>query len=71
MLAKVTSVIGEAGANIMEVSHQRLFGHVEAKSTDLDVVMETRDRPHVDVVIAKLTASGFKTKLLDTGLMDA
>ncbi len=70
MLAKVTSVIGEAGANIMEVSHQRLFGHVEAKSTDLDVVMETRDRPHVDDVIARLTAAGFKTKLLDTGLMD-
>jgi threonine dehydratase len=71
LLAKVTSVIGEAGANIMEVSHQRLFGHVEAKSTDLDVVMETRDRAHVDDVMAKLTAAGFKTKLLDTGLMDA
>jgi threonine dehydratase len=70
MLAKVTNVIGEAGANIMEVSHQRLFGHVEAKSTDLDVVMETRDRPHVDDVIARLTAAGFKTKLLDTGLME-
>ena len=55
----------------MEVSHQRLFGHVEAKSTDLDVVMETRDRPHVDDVIARLTAAGFKTKLLDSGLMDA
>ncbi len=70
LLAKVTAVIGEAGANIMEVSHQRLFGHVEAKATDLDVVMETRDRPHVDDVIARLTAAGFKTKLLDSGLMD-
>jgi threonine dehydratase len=70
MLAKVTNVIGTAGANIMEVSHQRLFGHVEAKSTDLDVVMETRDRAHVDDVIAKLAAAGFKSKLLDTGLME-
>ncbi|MGE0658151.1 MAG: threonine ammonia-lyase [Reyranellaceae bacterium] len=70
LLAKVTAVIGEAGANIMEVSHQRLFGHVEAKSTDLDVVMETRDSKHVDDVIARLEASGFKTKLLDTGLME-
>jgi threonine dehydratase len=70
LLAKVTNVIGTAGANIMEVSHQRLFGHVEAKSTDLDVVMETRDRAHVDDVIAKLAAAGFKSKLLDTGLME-
>jgi threonine dehydratase len=70
MLARVTNVIGAAGANIMEVSHQRLFGHVEAKSTDLDVVMETRDRSHVDDVIAMLAAAGFKSKLLDTGLME-
>jgi len=70
LLAKVTAVIGEGGANIMEVSHQRLFGHVEAKSTDLDVVMETRDSAHVDDVIARLEASGFRTKLLDTGLME-
>jgi len=70
LLAKVTAVIGEAGGNIMEVSHQRLFGHVEAKSTDLDVVMETRDAAHVDDVIARLEASGFRTKLLDTGLME-
>jgi threonine dehydratase len=70
MLAKVTNVIGAAGGNIMEVSHQRLFGHVEAKSTDLDVVMETRDRAHVDDVIARLSAAGFKSKLLDTGLME-
>lgn len=70
LLAKVTAVIGEAGANIMEVSHQRLFGHVEAKSTDLDVVMETRDSAHVDDVITRLEASGFRTKLLDTGLME-
>jgi threonine dehydratase len=70
VLAKVTALVGEAGANILEVGHQRLFGHIEAKSADLDLVMETRDRAQGEDVIARLTAAGFKVKLLDQGLRE-
>jgi threonine dehydratase len=70
VLAKVTALVGEAGANILEVGHQRLFGHVEAKSAELDLVMETRDRAQGEDVIARLNAAGFKVKLLDQGLRD-
>ena len=38
----------EAGANIIEVSHQRTFSDLPAKGTLLEVVIETRDRAHLE-----------------------
>ncbi len=45
-LAKVANLLGEAGANIVEVTHQRIFSDLPAKAALLDVVIETRDREH-------------------------
>jgi len=45
-LARVAGLIGKAGGNIVEVQHQRLFGAVVAKRTELDVTVETRGRDH-------------------------
>jgi threonine dehydratase len=63
-LARVTSVIGKSGGNIVEVQHQRLFG-VVAKATELDVTVETRDRAHVRELLTALEADGFKVHLLE------
>ena len=43
-LAKVANLLGEAGANIVEVYHQRIFSDLPAKAALLEVVIETRDR---------------------------
>lgn len=58
-LAKVASVIGGAGANVVEVYHQRVFTDVPAKGTELHLVIETRDREHADAVIGALGAAGY------------
>ena len=58
-LARVASLIGEAGANIVEVSHQRVFSGLPAKGTLLEVVIETRDRAHLDATVAHLQAAGY------------
>jgi threonine dehydratase len=57
-LAAVAALLAEAGANIIEVSHQRTFSDLPAKATLLQLVIETRDRPHLDDVMARLSASG-------------
>jgi threonine dehydratase len=62
-LAAVSALLAEAGANIVEVSHQRTFSDLPAKGTLLEVVIETRDRAHLDDVMAKLGASGFRAWL--------
>ena len=64
-LARVAGTIGRAGGNIVEVQHQRLFGGVVAKATELDVTVETRDRAHVGEVVAALAAEGFKVRTLE------
>jgi threonine dehydratase len=61
-LARVATIIGKLGGNIVEVQHQRLFG-VVAKATELDVTVETRDRAHVRELVAALEADGFKVHL--------
>jgi threonine dehydratase len=62
-LAAVSALLAEVGANIVEVSHQRTFSDLPAKGTLLELVIETRDRAHLDDVLAKLSTAGFKAWL--------
>ena len=62
-LALVSNLLGEAGANIIEVSHQRTFSDLPAKAALLQIVIETRDRSHLEDVVARLTASGFNLRV--------
>ncbi|EWY38906.1 threonine dehydratase [Skermanella stibiiresistens SB22] len=64
-LAKVAQFLGDAGGNIVEVYHQRLFHNVPVKMADIDVVLETRDPAHVDAIIAQLRAAGYPAELMD------
>jgi len=61
-LAAVAALLAEAGANIIEVSHQRTFSDLPAKATLLQLVIETRDSAHLDEVMAKLGASGLSAR---------
>jgi threonine dehydratase len=58
-LALVCNLLAEAGANIIEVSHQRTFSDLPAKAALLQLVIETRDREHLNDVLAQLAARGF------------
>ncbi len=62
-LAKVAAVLSEAGANIIEVYHQRVFSDLPAKATLLEVVIETRDRQHRDETLARLRTAGLSVEL--------
>ncbi len=65
-LARVTKIIGDADANIIEVYHQRAFSGLPAKHADLDVVIETHDAEHVRAIMAALAAAGLDVTLLDS-----
>src|SRR5260370_40951824 len=56
-LGTVVTVLGKTGANIVEVSHQRIFTDLPAKAVQLEVVIETRDRSHLASTIAALRAA--------------
>jgi threonine dehydratase len=56
-LGTVVAVLSKAGANIVEVSHQRIFTDLPAKAVLLEVVIETRDRSHLASTIDSLRAA--------------
>ena len=65
VLGQVTTIVGEAGANIVEITHDRMLLDVPARSAELDVVMETFDHDHVERVVAALAIHGFSARVAD------
>jgi threonine dehydratase len=62
-LEAVVGVLSKTGANIVEVSHQRIFTDLPAKAVLLEVVIETRDRSHLASTIAALKAAGIEVEV--------
>jgi threonine dehydratase len=65
LLGLIASRLGELGANILEVSHGRLFLDVPAKGVSLDLTIETRDAAHTRAVIDALAADGLAPRRID------
>jgi len=53
-LSKIATIIGDAGANVIEVIHQRMMQSVSLKQAELEVVIEARDQIHVDEIVGLL-----------------
>ena len=62
VLARITAVVGEAGANIDEVHHQRAFSSLSAQNVEVELVLQTRNPAHVAEVVARLDAAGFEAR---------
>ena len=60
VLARITTLVGEAGANIDEVHHQRTFSSLAAQNVEIELVLQTRNPEHVQEVLARLRGAGFE-----------
>lgn len=58
-LAELLTVIGTAGANIVEVSHTRINPRLDIHDVDVDIELETRGFEHRDAILNKLNEGGF------------
>jgi threonine dehydratase len=61
-LAGVAQVLGDAGANIVEVEHRRLAPGVSPRRTLLALLVETLDAAHTEQVEAALAAGGYRVQ---------
>ncbi len=57
-LARAATLIGQAGANIEEVAHQRAFTTLPVQNAELEFVLQTRGPEHIEEVLATLRAAG-------------
>ena len=66
-LAAITAKVYEAGVNVIEINHSRIFTRLPAKDTMIEVECEARDPQSIDDVVARLEAAGFRVEraLLD------
>ena len=60
MLARITATVAAAGANIEEVHHQRAFTLLAAQNVEIELVLQTRNQPHVEQVLEALRAAGME-----------
>ncbi len=61
-LAKITATVADAGANIDEVHHQRAFTLLAAQNVEIELVIQTRGREHIQAVLAALHSGGFQAE---------
>ncbi len=61
--------VAEAGANILEVAHERTSSELNLDEVEVHLQMETRGAEHTERLIARLRGCGYR--VLDTGLSSA
>ena len=61
-LAEVATLLGQLGANIDEVQHQRAFSSLSVERAQIEVVVQTRGVVHVAEVLAAMGARGYRAE---------
>ncbi|MES2148145.1 MAG: threonine ammonia-lyase [Pseudomonadota bacterium] len=61
-LALITEQFHDAGVNIIEINHSRIFTRLPAKDTVIEVECEARDAAAIDDVVKRLEAAGFQVE---------
>ena len=60
VLAHITAIVAEAGANIDEVHHQRAFSSLSVQTVEVELVLQTRNPAHVKQLVERLLAAGYQ-----------
>ena len=58
----MTACIADQNANIEEVHHQRTFTQLAVQNAEVDLVLKTRNREHVEQIVEALKRCGFKAR---------
>jgi threonine dehydratase len=61
-LARITDQFHDAGVNIIEIRHSRIFTALPAKDTVIEVECEARDAAAIDKVESMLETAGFRVE---------
>ncbi len=65
-LARVATLVGQQGANIEEVTHQRAFADLPVRYVRIELVVSTRGDSHLQSVVTALAAAGFPATVRDS-----
>ena len=63
-LARLLALVGEAGANLVDVEHVREGLDLHVRETAVQLVLETRGREHADDVLEQVRGAGYEAKVV-------
>jgi threonine dehydratase len=66
ILAKIAALVGDAGGNIIEVSHNRMLTDMPVKVAELRMSIETRDAQHADSICETIERGGYRLRHYST-----
>ncbi len=58
-LARLLSVLGDSGANVLDVEHSRTGAGLHVDEVEVGVQLETRGQEHRDEVLSALAAASY------------
>jgi len=64
-LVAIASAVCDAGANVLDVAHHRLFGSVPAKYAELDLTCELQRPEDLKTVIDNIARRGYEAEVYD------
>jgi threonine dehydratase len=59
-LATLTQAIASTGASVAQITHERAFAEPDVSKVEVRCVVETRDRAHLDRLLALLSSEGIQ-----------
>ncbi|MFZ5817520.1 MAG: threonine ammonia-lyase [Bacillota bacterium] len=63
-LQRLLATVAHAGANVIQVHHERWLNKVTIGEVEIDLALETRNAQHVEQIIALLKAEGYHVSVI-------
>ncbi len=61
-LADMATLLGQSGANIDELQHQRAFSSLSVERAQIEVVVQTRGVAHIEQILVSLNERGYRAQ---------
>ena len=69
-MARISEIVSRSHGNFIDIQHHRIFTQLPAKDTYVDIILETRDRQHLDAILAELREADYTVRVLDAHGID-
>lgn len=66
-IARVSAIVAAAGANVLQIAHQRAFADISVAEVRIALNLETRGHEHLDEIVTRLRADGVRVEAAPRG----
>ena len=65
MLARITGLLADCGANIEEIQHQRAFTTLPLQNAEVEITIQARGPDHIEQILARFSEAGFSARAVE------